>query len=203
MHRIHTPASGISHRPQAATTFAIGHAPDWAVPLAHLEQRMHMQQQHHTASTLGSNIADLLAILEGEPAVAVKVQPSTPKTSIQEQGIQTLLALIRRGHPLHLRFSGGKDSTTCAVLLIEAVRRAVAEGITTTHHISSSSTGIENPAVEQHLFEVQGEMREHFATHSLPIEVHLTHPSLASSFMVTTVGRGTLPRWPENGAARQ
>jgi DNA sulfur modification protein DndC len=87
--------------------------------------------------------------------------------------------------------------------LIEAVRRAVAEGITTTHHISSSSTGIENPAVEQHLFEVQGEMRRHFATHSLPIEVHLTHPSLASSFMVTTVGRGTLPRWPENGAARQ
>jgi hypothetical protein len=123
--------------------------------------------------------------------------------SIQEEGIETLLGLIRRRHAIHLRYSSGKDSTSCAVLVIEAVRRAVAEGITTTHYISSSSTGIDNPAVEMHLFAVQDEMREHFEKHSLPIEVHLTHPTLASSFMVTTIGRGTLPRFPENSAARQ
>lgn len=87
--------------------------------------------------------------------------------------------------------------------MIEAVRRAVAEGITTTHFISSSSTGIENPSMEMHLMAVQDEMREHFETHALPIEVHLTHPSLASAFIVTTVGRGTLPRFPENSKSRQ
>lgn len=164
---------------------------------------MQMQQTHHTDNTLGANVADLLALLEGEPPAQVKVKETGSTVTIQEQGIQTLLELIRRRHSLHLRFSGGKDSTTCAVLFIEAVRRAVAEGINTTHHISSSSTGIENPAVEMHLFAVQDELRKHFAEHSLPIEVHLTHPSLASSFTVTTIGRGTLPRFPENSSARQ
>jgi DNA sulfur modification protein DndC len=57
--------------------------------------------------------------------------------------------------------------------------------------------------MEMHLMAVQDEMREHFEKHKLPIEVHLTHPSLASSFMVTTLGRGTLPRFPENSKHRQ
>lgn len=165
---------------------------------------MNLQQTHQAAPTASSNIDELLALLEGEPEfVAQNRVIIKDEKSIQEQGIETLLGLIRRRHSLHLRFSSGKDSTSCAVLVIEAVRRAVAEGITTTHYISSSSTGIDNPAMEMHLMAVQDEMREHFEQHGLPIEVHLTHPSLASSFIVTTLGRGTLPRFPENSTHRQ
>jgi DNA sulfur modification protein DndC len=165
---------------------------------------MHMQHTYHAAVPTSSNeIDELLALLDSEPTFkAVDHLPAQPEKSIQEQGIETLLGLIRRRHSLHLRFSGGKDSSTCAVLVIEAVRRAVAEGITTTHYISSSSTGIENPAMEMHLLDVQLEMKEHFEKHRLPIEIHLTHPSLASSFMVATLGRGTLPRFPENSKHR-
>ena len=160
-------------------------------------QTPHTQQ---LAQPVGSNNNNgLLASLDADP----EDQTSGATKSIQEQGIETLLGLIRRRHSMHLRFSSGKDSSCCAVLMIEAVRRAVAEGITTTHFISSSSTGIENPSMEIHLMAVQDEMREFFETHSLPIEVHLTHPSLASSFIVTTVGRGTLPRFPENSKSRQ
>ncbi|MFC5550326.1 hypothetical protein [Massilia aerilata] len=166
---------------------------------------MHLQQIHQAAHPAsGSNIDELLALLEGEPKfVAQSRVIIKAEKSIQEQGIETMLGLIRRRHSLHLRFSSGKDSSSCAVLMIEAVRRAVAEGITTTHYISSSSTGIDNPAMEMHLMAVQDEMREHFEKHQLPIEVHLTHPSLASSFVVTTIGRGTLPRFPENSKHRQ
>jgi len=166
---------------------------------------MHLQQTHQAALPAGTgDISELLALLEGGPESKVPDRViATPAKSIQEQGIETLLGLIRRRHSLHLRFSSGKDSTSCAVLVIEAVRRAVAEGINTTHYISSSSTGIDNPAMEMHLMAVQQEMREHFQEHRLPIEVHLTHPSLASAFMVTTLGRGTLPRFPENGKHRQ
>lgn len=166
---------------------------------------MQAQETHQAAlPASGSNIGDLLALLASEPPSAPADIDGTPgKKSTQEEGIETLLGLIRRRHSLHLRFSGGKDSSSCAVLVIEAVRRAVAEGITTTHYISSSSTGIEKPAMESHLMAVQDEMREHFDAHNLPIQVHLTHPSLASSFIVTTLGRGTLPRFPENSKARQ
>lgn len=165
---------------------------------------MQLQRTRQASQPLSSeSLNELLALLEPEPTQAIPVPRTGQAKSIQEQGIDTLLGLIRRRHSLHLRYSSGKDSSTCAVLFIEAVRRAVAEGITTTHYISSSVTGVDNPAVEMHLFAVQDEMRQHFETHSLPIEVHLTHPSLASSFVVTTIGRGTLPRFPENSAARQ
>lgn len=166
---------------------------------------MHLQQPPQAALPVSNgDITELLALLEGEPEFKVRDRViATPEKSIQERGIETLLGLIRQGHSLHLRFSSGKDSTSCAVLVIEAVRRAVAEGFNTTHYISSSSTGIDSPAMEMHLLAVQDEMRAHFEKHKLPIEVHLTHPSLASSFMVTTIGRGTLPRFPENSKHRQ
>jgi hypothetical protein len=105
---------------------------------------MQLQQTHQaTPLTDTSNIDELLAMLEGEPTFKAQDRVVIrDEKSIQEQGIETLLGLIRRRHSLHLRFSSGKDSTSCAVLVIEAVRRAVAEGINTTHYISSSSTGV-------------------------------------------------------------
>lgn len=200
-------SAGIRHLSTATrrSTFAIGHAARMGCPLVHLEQRMHLQQTQQAALPAGTgDINELLALLEGEPEFKVQDRViDKPEKSIQEQGIETLLGLIRRRHSLHLRFSSGKDSTSCAVLVIEAVRRAVAEGINTTHYVSSSATGMDSPAMEMHLLAVQEEMRQHFLEHKLPIEVHLTHPSLASSFMVTTIGRGTLPRFPENSKHRQ
>jgi len=91
---------------------------------------MQLQQTHHALSAGAGNLDELLAMLEGEPAFKAQDRIIIKeKKSIQEQGIETLLGLLRRRHSLHLRFSGGKDSTSCAVLVIEAVRRAVAEGI--------------------------------------------------------------------------
>jgi hypothetical protein len=63
--------------------------------------------------------------------IAVEQVSAQQEKSIQEQGIETLLGLLRRRHSPHPRFSCGKDSTSCVVLVIEAVRRAVAERITT------------------------------------------------------------------------
>jgi DNA sulfur modification protein DndC len=39
-------------------------------------------------------------------------------------------------------------------------------------------------------------------THNLPIEVHLVEPHAAAKFVVATIGRGTLPRFVENGSKR-
>lgn len=108
----------------------------------------------HSRPTSNDTTNELLALLESTTPQDAKASHIGHSKSIQEQGIETLLELIRQRHSLHLRFSSGKDSTSCVVLMIEAVRRAVAEGITTTHYISSSSTGIENPLMEMHLFEV-------------------------------------------------
>ncbi|MEW5891462.1 MAG: hypothetical protein ACOZCP_19275 [Pseudomonadota bacterium] len=110
---------------------------------------------------------------------------------------------IKSGQPLVLTLSGGKDSTTTTLLGLEAIRRAKELGVAQAkHHVSSSSTGIENPAMENHLLDLHTEIEAYCARHSLPVEVNLVQPSLASQFVVTVIGRGTLPRFPENGANR-
>lgn len=121
---------------------------------------------------------------------------------VQEAAIAVLLSLIRKGHSLVCAASFGKDSSCCVVLMVEAVRRAVAEGIFIRHFVTTSSTGVENPALESHALRCQDEIRAFCEEHGLPIEVHTVYPSLASSFVVSTVGRGTLPRTPETGKAR-
>jgi DNA sulfur modification protein DndC len=121
---------------------------------------------------------------------------------LQESAVLVLLGLIRAGHSLSVAASWGKDSANCVLLLIEAVRRAVAEGINTLHFITTSSTGTEMPLMEMHAVRCQDEVMKHCDEHRLPIEVHTVYPSLASSFIVSTIGRGTLPRFPENGKKR-
>jgi DNA sulfur modification protein DndC len=143
--------------------------------------------------------------------IEVKRRPTTQADQLalanahplQEAAIQVLLNLIRAGRSLSVAASWGKDSFACVVLMIEAVRRAVGEGVYTTHFITTSSTLVENPAMESHALRCQDEVRTHCEEHGLPIEIHTVFPSLASSFVVTTIGRGTLPRSPENSSVKK
>lgn len=121
-----------------------------------------------------------------------------------QTAVETLLGLVRQGFPLVLTMSGGKDSTVTTILGLEAIRRAKEEGIPQPRHfVSSSTTGVENPSMESHLLDMHRDIEVFCEKHGLPVDVRLVRPSLASSFVVTTVGRGTLPRFPENGKKRQ
>ena len=85
------------------------------------------------------------------------------------------------------------------VLMLEAIRRSghLASGV--LHYITSADTTIENPTMQNHLHTVLDEVEAFVEASGLPVEVHLTKPSLASQFVVSTIGRGTLVRTPENG----
>lgn len=140
--------------------------------------------------------------IDTAPAAKLNAPTMRDAGSVQEVAIAVLLGLIRQGFSLVTAASFGKDSSCCVVLMVEAVRRAVAEGFYSRHFITTSSTGVENPAMEAHALRCQDEIRKFCEEHQLPIEVHTVYPSLASSFVVSTVGRGTLPRTPENGKKR-
>ena len=116
--------------------------------------------------------------------------------TVQEITARTLLDLIRAGYRLVLTLSGGKNSPTTSFLGIEAIRRAVAEGFTQKHFVSSSDTLVENPSVLRHLVEILEEIRAFSAKHNLAFEVRTLTPSLASSFVVTTSGGAHSPDFP-------
>lgn len=153
---------------------------------------------------MGSLFSDLDGNYSADPILHAAPAPSTvvdfPK---QENAVIKLLNRIRAGHALQLSLSGGKDSTSVVFLGLEAIRRAAGEGIFTQHYISSSSTGVENAAMEVHLLEMHEELTAYIEKYRLPVEVKLVHPALAATFVVSTVGRGTLPRFPQNGKYRQ
>lgn len=70
---------------------------------------MHLQQTHQAVPPAGAgDVGELLALLEGEPGFKVQDRViAQPEKTIQEQGIETLLGLIRNRRSLHLRYSSG------------------------------------------------------------------------------------------------
>lgn len=126
---------------------------------------------------------------------------SLPGPSPVEVAITTIANVVKRGHCLVSLFSGGKDSSVVTVLALEAIRRLKAEGyLLATHYVSSSSTGLENPEVDRNLLEMHAAIETFVARHGLPVEVKMVFPSLPKTFQVSTIGRGTLPRFIENGS---
>lgn len=116
-----------------------------------------------------------------------------------EAAIATLQGLIAQHVSLTLLCSGGKDSSAVVLLGLEAIRRSRAAGVVQAqHYVSTSSTTVENPAMHKHVMRLLDEIAAHCEEHDLPVEVRVVEPSLASQFVVTTIGRGTLVRTNQN-----
>ncbi|WP_241021501.1 phosphoadenosine phosphosulfate reductase family protein [Burkholderia sp. Ac-20353] len=120
------------------------------------------------------------------------------RTERMETAIATLVTLIAQGYKLACAVSGGKDSTCTAILVLEAARRADAD-YPGEHYITSADTMIENPSMHWHLQVMLDEIRDWSRADGGGVSVHVATPSLASQFVVATIGRGTLPRTVENG----
>jgi hypothetical protein len=116
-----------------------------------------------------------------------------------EAAIAVLVGLIRAGHPL-CGTASGKDSTCATILMLEAVRRTAAENTPQpAHFVSSANTTIENVSLSRHIETMLEEIDDHAALYGLGVTTHIATPSLAMQFVVSTIGRGTLVRTPENG----
>ncbi|SAL81606.1 hypothetical protein AWB74_05997 [Caballeronia arvi] len=115
-----------------------------------------------------------------------------------DAAINVMQRYVDQGYSLSCGYSGGKDSTCTLVLMLEAIRRANRSSIS-HHHIQSADTTIENPTIANFLHSVLDELHMYIEESALPVEIHVTKPSLASQFVVSTIGRGTLVRTPENG----
>jgi DNA sulfur modification protein DndC len=117
-----------------------------------------------------------------------------------EAAIAAMVGLILSGHSLCGTASGGKDSGCTTILLLEAIRRVADEGQPQADHfIMSANTMIENPSLLSHLDLILAEIQDHADAAGLPVTVNVATPSLAAQFVVSTIGRGTLVRTPENG----
>lgn len=120
-----------------------------------------------------------------------------------ELAVATILNLITQGYALAMTYSSGKDSSSTTLLCLEAIRRAKLAGVVQARHfVSSSTTSVENPSIENYLLQMHEDIQRWVAKHDLPVDVRMVQPNAATRFMVNTIGRGSLPRFVENGKHR-
>ncbi|WP_323936246.1 phosphoadenosine phosphosulfate reductase domain-containing protein [Aeromonas veronii] len=114
-----------------------------------------------------------------------------------ENAVAPMVGWLREGYSLCVSLSWGKDSTAVLVLVIEAMKRAKAAGITLPQCFAiTSDTTVENPALGAFFEQMSSELERFCVLNELPLEYRLVTPPLTASFHYVTVGRGKLPRYP-------
>jgi len=112
------------------------------------------------------------------------------------QAIATLKEILVH-HPVTLGFSGGKDSSVCAVLIVEAAKQLIeSDQKVMPIFFMHSDTEIENPAVSSCAKNEIRKIEAFAASHNLPLRVMIGHPNLASSFAMRVIGSGKLAVYP-------
>lgn len=92
--------------------------------------------------------------------------------------------------PWIVGFSGGKDSTLVAHLVIEHLLSLPPSRRTREVHVVSNDTLVESPLVINHIEKKQKEISAAASAFNLPITVVTTRPAVESSFWVNLIGRG-------------
>lgn len=113
-----------------------------------------------------------------------------------EDAKQTLLNLFREGIVVFISWSGGKDSSVCALLTLLAAKEAAAEGLSPVVVASTSNTRVENPEVDNHVRAELAKMRKYGERNGFKVTTKVVTPNLSSTWQVKVLtGRG-LPSFP-------
>lgn len=105
-------------------------------------------------------------------------------------GIQDEYLSDRQAFPWIIGFSGGKDSTLVAHLVIAALLDIPSSRHTRPIHVVANDTLVESPLVVAHLHESLAEIRDAAKTLGLPITVVTTAPNAENTFWVLLIGKG-------------
>lgn len=92
--------------------------------------------------------------------------------------------------PWIIGFSGGKDSTLLAHLVVECVLSVPPDERGRPVHLVSNDTLVESPIFQTYVDNILGTMAEGLKALSLPVRIVKTRPQAADSFWVNLLGRG-------------
>lgn len=108
----------------------------------------------------------------------------TVRRSLREEYLQ------RHTTPWIVGFSGGKDSTLLAQLVVECVLAAPPDARRRPVHIVSNDTLVESPLFQRYVEGAMAQMSVGLAALGIPVDVVQTRPDVEESFWVNLLGRG-------------
>lgn len=107
------------------------------------------------------------------------------------QAVTVLAGLLEDGHPLVIAFSGGKDSTCVATLVLEAARRVAERGGQACVAVTHSDTRVENPEVSAYAQDEMQKMAAFGRLHGFEVLIGVAQPhDLATWQAKILTGRG-------------
>src|SRR3546814_689880 len=113
-----------------------------------------------------------------------------------DQAQEVIRALLRKNTPLVLAYSGGKDSSVVASLVLTAAAEAVKEeGLSPLIIVTSSDTLVESPEVTAHVGEELAKMRKFAQKHQFKIQTAVVTPSLLSTWQIKILSGRGLPSY--------
>lgn len=117
-----------------------------------------------------------------------------------DAAIKAILTLFMRDVIICVAFSGGKDSSVVANLVLTAAAIAVQTGKEPSIIVSSSDTRIENPEVVEHVRQELARMGGFARAKGIRFQAEIVRPNLTSTFQVKILtGRG-IPSFPGTSA---
>jgi DNA sulfur modification protein DndC len=92
--------------------------------------------------------------------------------------------------PFVIGYSGGKDSTAILQLVWYAIAQLPPEKRTTTVHVVTTDTLVENPVVSAWVRKSLEQMKVAAKEQDVPVEPHLLYPAIKDTFWVCLIGKG-------------
>lgn len=128
------------------------------------------------------------------------IASSSPTASSEEVSLGSKLGgimfqlkeeyLQEHGTPWIIGFSGGKDSTLLAQLVLEMLLSLPPRRRTRAVHVVANDTLVESPVIARHLDQVLDRIRKAVVPLRLPVLVAKTVPDVDQTFWVNLIGRG-------------
>lgn len=129
-----------------------------------------------------------------EPAAQPALLQVTRDVAVLEAELVDTLARIMRGRAyVIVPFSGGKDSTTVLHGAVRAAERLAAEGECPKLVALNSDTGVENPALTDHVRRLFHTIRTWAERSGVPVDTEIVQPDPDRSFWAQVIGRGYTP----------
>ena len=140
--------------------------------------------------------------VDPQPVEIPDIHPSELSTKDKvERAINALMRFMRAGHPIAGAYSGGKDSSVMAVLILEAARRLKELGETVPKILfTHARTGIDNPAMDMVAQMEISRIQAYAKTWDLPVGVDVVEPYLNDSWAVRIISGRALPTFANSSA---
>lgn len=139
---------------------------------------------------------------EQDSPATTHIHPSDLSTEEKvERAVNAIGRLIKEGMPHAVAYSGGKDSSVMAALVLEAARRAKEQGIAIPPILfTHARTGIDNPAMDMVARMEIERIQQYAKEHKLPVRVDIAEPALNDSWAVRIISGRALPTFANSSS---